>query len=508
MSQWALKSAFRQSLVWRGYAAFSEDTFQAIDDFSDTEHDLYDTLDVLLTVATLPEHPLNALFLDRRLRDDALADCDAWWSVHLHQTWGSQGAVDRLVDWTSSVTSTTSIDDETVDLCSIVVAWMFSTSNRFLRDRATQGLVSLLTGRLEGATRLVERFSDVDDPYVAERVYAVAYGVAMRCHEPAAVGTLARSVYGHVFASGNPPPQILLRDYARGVVERATYLGSDIDVDPQLIRPPYTSKWPVIPTEEDIEPLLPDWSAGAYDCGDSAWARNRIGMSVMNDDFPRYVIGTNWWISSDWLSIRLDEAPWEPPSLEHQLQAFVPELSDTEREAFDRISSCCGGVPETAFRSFRHAGLRSTTMSSVSAHDTCRRPCRGDAECTAARAPSLRAREGTGGGYSRTPPYRRARTAIRAEELIQRTENDREMSRPPRFDLRQVQRYILRRVFDLGWTSRTFRKVRPILNWIPWSPSEKSRADWQEVPVDCLPQDHGLSFRPLSVSREIARGAQ
>ena len=211
----------------------------------------------------------------------------------MHDAWGSHGAVDRLVDWASSVTSSAALDDETVDLCATALSWMLTTSNRFLRDRATKALVSLLTGRLRAVMRLVERFANVDDPYVAERVYAVAYGTAMRSHNPGEVGALAECVYARVFACGVPPAHILLRDYARGVVERAIYLGAEIQVDETLIRPQYKSQWPEIPTEDDIAPLLPDWSRGSHDSGDVEWSRNRIGSSVMGDDFARYVIGTN-----------------------------------------------------------------------------------------------------------------------------------------------------------------------------------------------------------------------
>ena len=228
--RWELGDAFRQSLVWRSYAAFSEDTCEALNRLCQSEQDLHDTLDVLLTVATLLGHPLNAWFLDGQLQKDTMPDRDAWWSVYLHHAYGTQGAVDRLVDWASSLDPNISIDDETVDLCTIALSWMFTTSNRFLRDRATTAVTSLLTGRLAAVVRLVRRLGDVDDPYVAERVYAVAYGVAMRCHDPVAVGVLATCVYKRIFASGSPPPHILLRDYARGVCERALYLGSKIEV--------------------------------------------------------------------------------------------------------------------------------------------------------------------------------------------------------------------------------------------------------------------------------------
>ena len=98
---------------------------------------------------------------------------------------------------------------------------------------------------------------------LTERIYAVAYGVAMRSHDAIGVGKLSSLVYEKVFANGTPPVHILLRDYARGVIERAIYLGSDIEIDENLIRPPYKSTWPKIPDEEEIQPLIPDLNKDA-----------------------------------------------------------------------------------------------------------------------------------------------------------------------------------------------------------------------------------------------------
>jgi hypothetical protein len=456
IGRWDLGDVFRQSLIWRTYAAFSDGTREALNKLCRSEHDLHDTLDVLLTVATLPEHPLNALFLDRRLRKDPMPDRDAWWSVYLHQSWGTHSAVDRLVDWASSLPPNTSIDDETVDLCAISLSWMLTTSNRFLRDRATKALVSLLTGRLAAVVRLVERFTDVDDPYVAERVYAVAYGVAMRCHDPVAAGALAACVYACVFAAGSPPPHILLRDYARGVVERALHLGSAIDVVAERIRPPYKSQWPTIPTEDDIKPLLR--SRGAHVSGELEWGRNRIGHSVMDDDFAHYVIGTNSSsTSSDWLSLRLDEPPWKPPARpEDQLRSLVAEFSDEERKAWEQFEAADQAHAE-ALRSLvtnwfaqrekegTSGGLDLSDLDALAL------------ELEKARPPEVATLEET------RKEALAVLEAVLTEEHAQRLteipaskEDDRDARRPPRFDLGQIQRYILWRVFDLGWTIERF----------------------------------------------------
>ena len=178
---WGIKDVFRQVLVWRKLDAFSEATLDVLNELWETQHNNTDTLDMLLTVATLKDHPYNADFLDSQLRRRSMPDRDAWWSIYLHHAAGTHGAVDRIVDWAFDVSSDTALDDRRVDeLCSLVLARMLTTSNRFLRDSVTKSLVSLLTGRLTTVERLIERFANVNDLYVLERLYAVAYGVVMR----------------------------------------------------------------------------------------------------------------------------------------------------------------------------------------------------------------------------------------------------------------------------------------------------------------------------------------
>jgi hypothetical protein len=197
--RWNIGDAFRKSLIWRDSKAFSDETLVILDKLIRTEYDWDETMDMFLTVSTLPEHPFNAFYLDKRLKYDSMAERDSWWSSFIHNSWQNHGAVYRLVDWASNLTSQNILDDESVELCSITLAWMLTSSNRFLRDHATKALVSLLTGRLDTVANLVNRFVDVDDPYVNERVYAVAYGTSMRSHNPEDVGNLALCVYSKVF---------------------------------------------------------------------------------------------------------------------------------------------------------------------------------------------------------------------------------------------------------------------------------------------------------------------
>ncbi len=450
-ARWGLGDAFRQSLVWRDYSAFSDGTDNALNKLWRSEHDLQDTINVLVTIAMLPDHPFNAKFLDKRLRKDTMPDRDAWWSLYLHQAWGTHGTVDRLVDWALSIDPVFEFEDEAIDLCAISLAWMLTTSNRFLRDRATKALVNLLTGRVAAMTRLLERFADVNDPYVADRVYAVAYGVAMRSHDRDAVSALAMCVYNQVFAEGSPPPHILLRDYARGVVERALYLGSELTVDPEWIRPPYKSLWPTIPTEEDIKPFLPDWSKGSHDSGELEWGRNRIGSSVLDDDFARYVIGINSSsTSSHWLQVTRDETTWhEPIRSENLLRALVSDFSEDERQAWENYQAAEIKFAFDQLLQRAYGGSLTNTDHEI-VDDL-------------SKEQEIKSNPGVADEtIQRTEAVTELKRALteehtrRIEEIWILEDTDLEAGQRPGFDLSQIQRYILKRVFDMGWTEQRF----------------------------------------------------
>lgn len=458
MERWETGTAFRQSVVWRANTAFSDDTREVLHQLCCSDTDFEDTLDVLLTVATLPGHPLNATYLDSCLRCSAMPVRDAWWSKYLHSAWRDYQAVDRLVDWAASVKPQAVIDDETVDLCATALSWMLTTSNRYLRDRATSALVNLLTGRLGAVARLVERFADIDDPYVTERLYAVAYGTAMRSHDPVEVGALANAVYARVFAAGAPPVHILLRDYARGVIERALHIGADIDITEDLIRPPYGTPWPILPSEEDIKTLRSDWSKGSHDSREIEWSRNMIGDSVMHGDFARYVIGTKSSSTSpNWLSLTLDEQAWQPPERpEALLLALVDDLSSDELDAWNADEEAEKAVSE-ALRSFvedwfaRRDKDGATNAVVDSEIDELEREL--ETACPADLAELTRKRDAASAALQAILTDEHTR---RRDEILAAKKADGELRRPSRFDLGQVQRYILWRVFDLGWTIERF----------------------------------------------------
>ncbi len=307
---------FAESVLWRApEACASERTKELLVELSEDEST---PLDILISLASQPDHPFNAKFLHRNLCRAEMADRDVWWSISLHRLWRDEGSPKRLVEW--AVTRSDEADSETLHLAGLALGWMLSSTNPTLRDRATKALVSLATAQAGLCLHLVESFADVNDTYVVERIYAVAYGFAMRSHDAGAVGELAAQVYQKVFASGSPARHILLRDYARGVIERALVLGADFTGDIHLCRPPYRSEWPRIPEPSDLEQYKADWKTGSHESGDIQWSFNVIRHTVMEGE-----IGGSRVSWGPWLPFRIGEPV--PAQRSHPRQRFDTRIA-------------------------------------------------------------------------------------------------------------------------------------------------------------------------------------
>lgn len=399
---WAFREAFRQSLIWRDRGAFSSATTEMMSQLVKNRADLDATLEVMVTVACVPQHPLNAEYLHDRLIRYSMAERDVRWSIYLHYTYGEQWAVDRLVDWSLALSADDEISEVTALLCATALTWMLTTPNRFLRDRVTKALVALLSCREDAAEPLLRRFAGVDDLYVQERLYAAVYGVAMRSSDRTLLASLASAVYEQLFSDGCPPPHLLLRDYGRGVIERAFHLGSEVNLQEHLIRHPHGSAWPEIPNEAEFEERLDAWKKEFDSSGPEGSAGSSIMFSILWDDFGNYVIGRH----QNWLAIERSQPKWR--SWREQVRDFFDTLGEIPDDAWKDVTweSLAGRSSELA-TALEHAGVE-------------------------------------------LPPDQRARL----ESLF--SHSDAARRRAPHFDSTLIQRYVVGRVFELGWTVERF----------------------------------------------------
>ena len=318
-----LLDAFIESLVWRDINAID---FEKIKPFINEKvfgfNNSFDHfLEAIISISGLVDHPFNANYLHNWLMQHSLADRDAFWTTKLKYKFSEDSAFRHLIDWAWSRTDKSYISDESIELVTTSLCWFLTSSNRELRDCSTKALVSLLENRISVLTKVIDKFDGVNDPYVWERIFAVALGCALRTNNVQELKCLAETVYHKVFCTEYVYPNILLRDYAREIIEFAIHSGLELDdVELAKTKPPYNSSWPdEIPSKEELESL--------YD-RDPYWT---LWGSIMGGgDFSRYTIGTNH-NHSDWSGCKFGEIPVDRKQI---FKTFQSKLSDIQKELY------------------------------------------------------------------------------------------------------------------------------------------------------------------------------
>ena len=276
-------NAFLSSVLWRDQKAFTKRTLELLEHASRTTgHD--EALRVLIAVTSEPENAFNAEYLHRVLLDLPMPERDAQWSVYVADEGDDEDSpIETLIAWTRQ-NGFEAIEAKRAELAATTLSWLFATSHREIRDRATKALAALLAKRLALAARLIDRFKGIDDPYILERVIAASYGAALQGMTRDGLAELAQTAFTCVFDRPEPIVHVLIRDHARGLVELANVRGvlpSSFNMD--LVRPPYRSAIPAPVSEEIIETYKQEYSSGNF------MSDEIVGSTVTDGDFARYV---------------------------------------------------------------------------------------------------------------------------------------------------------------------------------------------------------------------------
>ncbi len=282
------------SLKWRSIKSIDDEKliewFQG--DFFSIDYDRY--LLTLTELSTIKNHPFNSDRLHGILLKAKMPERDSFWQSHTLWYSGNDDneigfPLRRLIDWAWSPAISISVDTDTAILASQTLSWLLASTNRKLRDEVTKAIVNLLEQQPKALVELLTRFKDVDDMYIQERLYAIAYGCILRTSEKESIELIGNYVYLNIFKTSNPPEHVLLRDYARNTVEYMIYRGKGVKINTTKIRPPYKSKLPIYPSEKDISVYDIDYKSPEYD-KELVSIYNRIHFSVMSWDFGRKIV--------------------------------------------------------------------------------------------------------------------------------------------------------------------------------------------------------------------------
>ena len=248
------------SLNWRSIESINKD---AIRRFLNSKYCRIDP-DIwyykLTELSTIPNHPFNADYFHAMMMRCPMPQRDGVFQFFFNGCAGYDdekcaNPLRRLIDWAWSEDISVNTDAESARLAAIMLTWLLSSTYIKHRDEATKALVNLLSEKVNVLIEIMRSFEKVDDMYIYERLFAVAYGVALRTSSDENLEKLARCVYDTIFKHSNPPKDILLRDHARNIVEYAYYKTGLSGVNMRKVRPPYSSTLPKWPTDEEVEHL-------------------------------------------------------------------------------------------------------------------------------------------------------------------------------------------------------------------------------------------------------------
>ncbi len=242
----------------------------------------------LFLIAPQPANRLNADALHRYLMNLPMARRDSFFGFATYrEIFDESSPTATLARWAARGPYP-EYDAQVVELSCVPLAWLLSSPNRFMRDWVTKALVQLLRGHLDVARRLVDRFWEVDDPYVVQRVIVIAYGSLMRsnpAHRKEAKKLAAR-IRDLVFARPVRADELML-DAARGAVEWGVVhkvLPKQALAD---IRLPYGLSPPSAPPTEATLEKKYGFKENQPDAKDYSTIRfSLMGMG----DFGRYVV--------------------------------------------------------------------------------------------------------------------------------------------------------------------------------------------------------------------------
>lgn len=268
--------------------------------------DYYTVFSVIVNNPFRADFPLSVNTLDDLLTPLSMVKRDEVWTQVISDSSELYEPLLNLAQWgwSASPEVLRNIEKDNIKNVIHLLGWTLSTTYIELRDKASRGLINILKNNQELLLDFICCFSAVSDPYIIQRVYAITFGCCTGNATKEYVAPAAQLVYDLVFKDGNPPEDILIRDFAKCIIDYSETLGCGIIFKRELIEAPYAKekKNVYVPTDEIRKYEL------EYDHEDDkklVTAQNNIMDSMctehssrgMYGDFGRYVFQSaldNW----------------------------------------------------------------------------------------------------------------------------------------------------------------------------------------------------------------------
>lgn len=248
--------------------------------------------EVLISCSLKKSSPLNAEFLHSYLLDMTINERDKEWTTYINDCFGSDESrvyqiITSLLNEANFINNLVKDRDRTF-LLLVLFSWILTSSNRKLRDETSKAMIVVLKHHLDLVIPLLNKFSNVKEPYVIQRLYGIVLGsIIQSCiaNKQDICSSISLFVYKNIFAKDIVYEDIMLRDNARLIIEytysffKSTF-SSEIDLE--KVRPPYRS--------HDIQSNIKEYEVPNYIGASEIMNSMKISTEgALYGDFGRYV---------------------------------------------------------------------------------------------------------------------------------------------------------------------------------------------------------------------------
>lgn len=289
-----LERAFIGSLPWRTVFLNTESTKDILNNILNDDNLARDFFNSQSLLSIDPESPFNAEWLTKILLPLNNDLRDYVWTSRISNGYSSFSLqmiqrIKRSYAYQS---------DNQLRLSLQQLTWILSSVNAILRDSATKIISLILIKSPNLISELIETFKDISDLYIRERLYAAVFGAIVKVDDSKVIEATANLVYEVVFNQNEVIPHVILRDYARQIVEFAINKDLCSHIDRRKIAPPYNSLWYDFEfSNEDVDAYERKYKEISKDAGNSV--RSIRSSMITKDgrgtgsygDFGRYVLG-------------------------------------------------------------------------------------------------------------------------------------------------------------------------------------------------------------------------
>lgn len=230
-----------RTFTWRSSYVRFEDFIELINRYSVYPKQVWD---VFIENASKENSELNAIGLTKLLNRYETNRRDYLWTMAINDL-TEENRIVSLAYFIEAGNDFVGLSDNKAFLLLTLFSWMLSSSNRVLRDRISKAMIEIMKSHFGLCQRLLNDFKSVNDPYIIQRMYGSVFGAVMKrtAEFRKEFAELAGWIYNEIFNREYVYPDILLRDYARLIIERFLWeYSEDAKIfDISKVRPPYRS---------------------------------------------------------------------------------------------------------------------------------------------------------------------------------------------------------------------------------------------------------------------------